>query len=161
MLSSAWIQFWPNYTLTFIFGHLIVRYVICKYFLLLCGLPLCFLDGVLCTKFFILMKSSVSDYFFLLLLALLPYSRMVIFNLPIGQLWLLQLLPPLPQVMHAFDQHVTNLRVFWSIESFLHVLSCNSSTHSGNNSLLPALQKLTGKLPESAGIRANVPKVLS
>ena len=103
---------------------MIVRYVICKYFLPLCGLPLCFLDGVLCTEVFILIKSSVSVFFFfLLLLALLPYSRMVIFT-------------------------------HWSV--MVINIAC-----SGNNSLLPPLQKLTGKLPESAGIRANVPKVLN
>ena len=156
-LSSAWIQFWPNYTLRFIFGYLIVSYVICKYFLPLCGLPLCFLNAVLCTEFFILMKSSVWFFF--------SFAACTFAIFKDGDLYLLvgygYYSYYLLCLKSCMDQHVINLRVFWPIESFLHILSCNSSTRPGKNSLLPPLQKITGEVPESARIRANVLKVLN
>ena len=153
----VWIQFRPNYTL--LFGYLIVRYVICKYFLLLCGLPLCFVDGVLCTKFFILMKSSVFFFFFFCCLHFCHTQR-----------WWSLIYPLVSYGYYSYYllclksyMHLINMSPVWGCSDplnhsfvFYHVIA----VHTGNNSLLPPLQKLTGKLPESAGI-SECAKVLN
>lgn len=59
--------------------------------------------------------------------------------------------------------HLINMSPVWGCSDplnhsfvFYHVIA----VHTGNNSLLPPLQKLTGKLPESAGI-SECAKVLN
>ena len=51
-----------------------IRCLVCKYFLLFCGLSLYFRNGVLCTKTFNLVKSSLSAWVFWLLLFVLSVS---------------------------------------------------------------------------------------
>ena len=65
ILSHAGLFLSSRVVLTYAGYQFLIRYMICKYFILFCGLPFYSMHSILCTKFLIFMKSNLFFNFFL------------------------------------------------------------------------------------------------